>query len=113
MERYAVRRRARGQSLLGSLVVPILLALPAGAALEKFSLQVSGWVQGENVSPNPDGITITNPPPGSVALIDSSGPAPVLRKLLETSDDTVTVVVPQLVVALFRFRYISKNALCE
>lgn len=77
----------------------------AAAELNKYALQTGTLLNSESVSPNPTRTSRTVPPGtalGAVALIDDSGPNPVLRKLVEVGDDTATVLVPGLALGLFR-----------
>jgi hypothetical protein len=87
--------------LLAFAALLALAANPADAALQKYRLRTGGFVQAPDLAPNPDGIP-TPAIPGAVALIGASGANPVLVKLLDIGDDTVTVIIPGLAVGLFR-----------
>lgn len=88
--------------LLATLVLAVIPTGGASAALKKFTLAVRTQVSDPDVSPNPDSgvprIYVEN----SVALIDAGGgPNPVLRRFVRAVDQTTTVDVPSLSIAIF------------
>ena len=81
----------------GALLVVVAALLSPGAsfaALQKYELATRVLVQNPLASPNPDSVP-NLPEEHDVALVDGSGPAPVLLKLVDATDSTVTIVVPE------------------
>jgi hypothetical protein len=83
------------RALFVAMVASGLVVPGAQAVLKKYNVQFAHISTSNNVSPNPDYNPNQGAPPGR-AVIDDSGASPVLNKLLIQSDETVTVVVPDL-----------------
>ena len=94
-----------GTAILGSLALVGLLASDADAALKKYRLQRITGVNTSDVTPAPDAIPRGNSPLGeeseAVALVEDNGNSPLLRKLIDATDRSVTVLVPALVTNIF------------
>ncbi len=92
-------------SFLCTLAVAGLLAADAGAALKKYRLQRQTGVNTSDVTPSPDTVARGNSDFGkeseAVALVEDSGSNAILRRLVDATDRSVTVLVPSLATNIF------------
>ncbi len=92
-------------TLLCSLAVTAFVTSDSDAALKKYRLQRVTDVNTEDVTPNPDSIPRGSSDLGKesegVALIEDSGSNAILRRLVDATDRTVTVLVPALATNIF------------
>ncbi len=79
----------------------LLAPAAAEAALHKYRHRGVTVVNSNNVTPNPDQIPPSTEPFGAVALVDATGPAPLLRKLMLVTNNAATVLVPSLATNIF------------
>lgn len=77
-----------------------LAANPASAALQKYRIHSTNIAGVPDVTPNPN-LTPDVGGAGSVALVDGTGASPVLRKLLRTTNETNTALIPGLAINIF------------
>jgi hypothetical protein len=93
----------RSKALLLAGLALALATPSADAALKRYQLYTVNITEAPTQNPNPNNTLPLPPgsPPFDAAFVDTSGPNPVLRKLIFRSDASTTINVPNLAVGIF------------
>jgi hypothetical protein len=81
-----------------------LISPGAGAVLKKYVVHFTHMSNSTNVSPNPS-VSPALGEPAALAVIEDSGPSPVLKRLFIVSDTSITTDVPELGGFIYTSRY--------